>query len=330
VYSLLRPLLFRFPAETAHHLTMAGLATATPLLRQRRFDKPVDLMGLQFPNPVGLAAGMDKNAQCITGFGKLGFGFVEVGTVTPRPQAGNPKPRLFRLPQAGGIINRMGFNNEGVDAMVARLKKRRYDGILGVNIGRNKTTPNEQAVSDYRSTLEAVYPYADYITINISSPNTPGLRELQGKDELDSLLKAMDDARGAMAEQHNRRVPLAVKIAPDLPDDAVREAAELIASRGMDAIIATNTTIERGAVAGLRHADETGGLSGTPVKVRATEVVALVRDTLGPSFPLIGVGGISTAADALEKRQAGADLVQVYSGLVYRGPALIEEIAKAW
>jgi len=309
---------------------MAGLATATPILFRRQFDKPVNLMGLTFPNPVGLAAGMDKNATCITGFGKLGFGFIEVGTVTPRAQSGNPKPRLFRLPEVGGIINRMGFNNHGVEAMVDRLKKRNYDGVLGVNIGRNKTTPNEQAVEDYRTTLEAVYPHADYITINISSPNTPGLRALQGKDELEKLLRAMAEARTEQAERHQTRVPLAVKIAPDLPDDAVREAADLIANQGMDAIIATNTTIDRSAVSGLAHAKETGGLSGTPVRKRSTEVVHLVRETLGPDFPLIGVGGISSATDALEKRQAGADLVQVYSGLIYRGPALVREIAEAW
>jgi len=330
MYPLLRPLLFALPAETAHHLSLKGLSLSTPLLPTKRYDKPVELMGLRFPNPVGLAAGMDKNADCIEGFGKLGFGFVEVGTVTPIPQAGNPKPRLFRLPPAKGVINRMGFNNGGLEHMLARLKRRRFDGVLGVNIGRNKVTPNERAVDDYEQALTAVYPFTDYITVNISSPNTPGLRELQGADELRHLLGAMQEARSKQMEATNRRVPVLVKIAPDLGDDAVKEVADLIAASGMDGIIATNTTISRSGVEGLPNAEETGGLSGAPVRERATEVVALVRQQLGSDFPLIGVGGISSAADALEKRQAGADLVQVYTGLVYRGPALVREIADAW
>lgn len=330
MYHLLKPLLFALDAERAHNLTLGALSVATPLIQRRRIEKPVECMGLTFPNPLGLAAGMDKNARCIEGFGKLGFGFIEVGTVTPLPQSGNPKPRLFRLPEHQGVINRMGFNNQGLDQLLERLANHHFDGILGVNIGRNKATPNERAVDDYRRNLEAVYPYADYIAINISSPNTPGLRDLQGSDELRSLLSAMAATRIQLMDAGALRVPLAVKIAPDLGDEAVRQAAQLIAETGMDAVIATNTTIDRSAVAGHRYAEEVGGLSGAPVRRRSTEVVALVRDTLGAEFPIIGVGGICSAEDALEKRQAGANLVQIYSGFVYRGPALISEIVRAW
>ena len=330
MYRLVRPLLFHLSPETAHHLTLGLLRRGGGLLPRFRGGTPVRLLGLDFPNPVGLAAGLDKDGVAVEALGRIGFGFVEVGTVTPLPQPGNPRPRLFRLPAARAVINRMGFNNGGVEALVERLDSRRFDGVLGVNIGRNKATPNERAVDDYLRCLTAVQPVADYVAVNISSPNTPGLRELQGEAELWALLEDLGRARDQLAADSGRRTPLLVKLAPDLGDDALRRAAQVVVGAGMDGIIATNTTIARDGVEGLRHAGETGGLSGAPLRERATEVVAAVRGEIGPDVPLIGVGGILGAADALEKRQAGADLVQVYTGLVYRGPSLVREIVEAW
>lgn len=329
-YKLIKPFLFRMDPEPAHHLTLGMMQRFGGLMPRTRIEKPVELLGLTFPNPVGLAAGLDKDGVAVGALGKVGFGFLEVGTVTPKPQPGNPKPRLFRLPPAQAVINRMGFNNGGVDELVDRLKQRRFDGVLGVNIGKNKVTPNEQAVDDYRTCLQRVYDVADYIAVNISSPNTPGLRELQGKDELRHLLTELDQARSVEAERSGRRVPLLVKLAPDLSDDALRQALDAIVGAGMDGLIATNTTIARSAVEGMTHGTEAGGLSGAPVRERSTEVIAIARKHLGLTVPIVGVGGIFSAADALEKREAGADLVQLYTGLIYRGPALVREIATAW
>ena len=333
MYSVVRPLLFRLEAEQAHRLTLSGLNAAHRLGLLNLLPvalpthEPMRLMGLTFPNRVGLAAGLDKNATCVDAMGALGFGFVEVGTLTPRPQAGNPPPRVFRLPRAGAIINRMGFPNQGVEPAVARLKARRFDGVCGVNIGKNASTPLEQATDDYVTALRAVYAVADYITINISSPNTQGLRSLQGGDALRPLLSGLLDARSQLVASTGRRVPLVVKLAPDLSDDELAVTAEVITSLGIDGVIATNTTLDRSKVQGLEHADRPGGLSGEPLRERALEVVGKLRKLLGPGVPLIGVGGISSAAHARAMLDAGADLIQVYTGLVYRGPALVRELA---
>jgi dihydroorotate dehydrogenase subfamily 2 len=292
-------------------------------------DAPLRVMGLDFPNPVGLAAGLDKNGDCIDALGALGFGFIEIGTVTPRPQPGNPKPRVFRLPEARAMINRLGFNNKGVEYLVAQAAERRFDGVLGINIGRNFDTPNERAVDDYLLGLERVYPHADYITINISSPNTQGLRELQGADALDALLGALAQARARLADASGRRVPIAVKVAPDLAAEAVPVIADRVAAHGMDAVIATNTTIAREGVAGLAHAGESGGLSGQPLFEKANTVLRRLRATLPTEVALIGVGGIGNAEQALRKMDLGADLVQFYTGFVYQGPGLIHDCARA-
>jgi dihydroorotate dehydrogenase len=330
LYGLARPILFSMDPEQAHHLTLASLQRShqlglSRLLARSVPDQPVTVMGLRFPNPVGLAAGLDKNGAYIDALGDLGFGFVEVGTVTPKGQAGNPKPRLFRLPQARALINRLGFNNEGLDAFLANVRQRRYQGILGLNIGKNASTPIENATSDYLTGLCGVYPYADYVTVNISSPNTQNLRSLQQDDELRKLIGALTEARKALADDHGRFVPLAVKIAPDLEDDAVRQVADTLVSLGVDAIIATNTTLARDAVAHLNHGTEMGGLSGQPLKARSTQVVRLLAQHLQGQLPIIGVGGILSGADAQDKIDAGASLVQVYTGLIYRGPALVAE-----
>jgi dihydroorotate dehydrogenase len=335
LYAAVRPLLFRTDAERAHHLTLQGLQLAyrsglsrvlfapPPPCRPRR------VMGLDFPNPVGLAAGLDKNGAYIDALAALGFGFIEVGTVTPRPQPGNPQPRLFRLPQAQGIINRFGFNNAGVDQLVENVKRSRYRGILGINIGKNADTPIEQATDDYLTCLRKVYAHASYVTVNISSPNTRNLRQLQDKDALAGLLAALEQERARLADACGRHVPIALKIAPDLETGQIIEIADLLLAHKMDAVIATNTTLSRDGVEGLPNAQETGGLSGAPVRLKSTSVIKQLSLALGAGIPIIGVGGILQGIDAEEKIKAGASLVQLYSGLVYRGPALVGEICRA-
>jgi len=341
-YAFARPLLFAMDAEAAHDLTLAGLERSqnTPLqwgFCQRRVDDPVDVAGLRFPNRVGLAAGMDKNARCIDGLGSMGFGFVEVGTVTPLAQAGNPKPRMFRLPQAQALINRLGFNNEGLEAFVAHVRaarcrqtpEGRQSLVLGLNIGKNAATPMERAVDDYLIALEGVYPHADYVTVNISSPNTKNLRALQSDEALDALLGAVAAQRESLAQTLGKRVPVFVKIAPDLDEAQVDVIAATLLRHGMDGVVATNTTLSREAVQGQLHAQESGGLSGAPVMQASNRVIAQFRAALGPAFPIMGVGGILSGADAVSKLQAGADVVQIYTGLIYKGPALVRECALA-
>ena len=336
MYGLSRPFLFAFDAERAHALGLASLEAAyrtglNPLLATRPKALPTKAFGLTFPNPVGLAAGLDKNGAHIDALMALGFGFVEVGTTTPRPQPGNPKPRMFRLPQQQAVINRLGFNNEGVDALVRNVERaRRKDtALLGINIGKNKDTPNEDAASDYLHCLRKVYPLADYVTVNISSPNTAGLRELQEEQALRKLIGALRDEQEALAGQQGKRVPLLVKIAPDLSDSDIEAAGRVLGDLQVDGVIATNTTIGREGVEGARHADEIGGLSGKPLMAKSTAVLRMLRTRLPESIPLIGVGGILQGADAATKQAAGATLVQVYSGMVYRGPELIGECVEA-
>jgi dihydroorotate dehydrogenase len=334
MYSLLRPLLFQLDAELTHKLTLRSLDVATAaglsgLIAKPVASNPVKVMGLEFPNPVGLAAGLDKNGDHLNALGKLGFGFVEVGTVTPKPQPGNPKPRLFRLDEHQAILNRMGFNNEGVDHLVERVKQRRYRGILGINIGKNAATPVEEAESDYRIGLHKVYAWADYITINISSPNTPGLRTLQYGEQLQRLLEMIKTEQGKLAEKYERYVPVAVKIAPDMSEAEIRQVADNLVTAGIDGVIATNTTLSRESVAGHKYASEAGGLSGAPVTQLSTRVIEQLHAELGGKLPIIGVGGIMNGADARAKIAAGASLVQLYSGLIYRGPGLISEAADA-
>lgn len=324
--------MFRLDAETAHHWTLDTLKRAHTWHLLPRVSVPAAprrVMGLEFPNAVGLAAGLDKNGDYIDALGALGFGFIEVGTVTPRPQPGNPRPRLFRLPEAQAVINRMGFNNNGVDALLANVQRARYRGVLGINIGKNFDTPVERAADDYLIGLRKVYGAASYVVVNISSPNTPNLRDLQRHDALNGLLACLKEEQKILAERHAKYVPLAVKIAPDLSAGAVAEIAAVVRAQGIDAVIATNTTLARDGVAGLPHADEAGGLSGAPLLRRSTEVVRQLRLALGEEVPIIAVGGILSGADALAKIEAGASLVQVYSGLIYRGPGLIREIAAA-
>ena len=337
-YALTRPFLFGLDAEHAHELTLNAIASLqnTPaqcLWSQTRVDDPVTVAGLKFPNRVGLAAGLDKNGRCIDGFGAMGFGFIEVGTVTPKAQPGNPKPRMFRLPEANALINRLGFNNEGLDAFVANVKRaksfRARGGVLGLNIGKNAATPIENAVDDYLIGLAGVYPHADYVTVNISSPNTKNLRALQSDEALDALLGALQRRKAALAQEHRRTVPMFVKIAPDLDDDQVKLIAATLKKHGIDGVIATNTTIARDAVRGLKHADEAGGLSGAPVFAASNRVIAQLRSELGAGYPIIGVGGVMNGADAQAKRAAGADLVQIYTGFIYKGPALVSEAARA-
>lgn len=333
LYRLARKALFVADPEQAHDLAMAGLRLghwcgATTLVRQRG-GLPLRCMGLDFPNGVGAAPGMDKNAEYFEALGALGFGFVEVGTVTPRPQPGNPRPRVFRLPQAEAMINRLGFNNHGVDYLVERVRRRRFDGVLGVNIGKNADTPLDRAADDYLHCLEKVFPYADYVTVNVSSPNTPGLRELQGAGALDALLASLVQRRRELSRRHRRRVPLAIKIAPDLDDDALDGIAGAVARHEIDAVIATNTTLSRAGVAGLPLADEAGGLSGAPLKARADAVLRSLRVRLPAETVLIGVGGITRGSDAVDKMRNGASLVQFYTGMVFRGPALLGECLEA-
>jgi dihydroorotate dehydrogenase len=332
-YALLRPALFALEAETAHHLTLNALK-ALERVGLVRPAQPIagcatDVMGIRFPNPVGLAAGLDKNAEYIDALGALGFGFIEVGTVTPRPQPGNPRPRLFRLPGAEAVINRMGFNNLGVDRLVENVHRASWRGVLGINIGKNFDTPLERAADDYLACLRKVYALATYITVNISSPNTKGLRDLQASAQLEALLAALHTERQKLAQDYGRRVPLALKIAPDLADTEIGAIAELMERYEIDCVIATNTTIGRDGVTTLPHGAETGGLSGAPVKTRATHVVRELARVLAGRIPVIGVGGISSGADAREKIAAGATLVQIYTGLIYRGPALIRECIAA-
>ena len=337
-YAWTRPFLFGLDPERAHDLTIASLARlqntpAACLWRQARVDDPVTVAGLRFPNRVGLAAGLDKDGACIDGLGAMGFGHIEVGTVTPRAQPGNPKPRLFRLPPAQALINRMGFNNQGLDAFLSHVQRahtfRAGGGIVGLNIGKNAATPIERAADDYLLCLDGVYPHADYVAVNISSPNTKNLRQLQGDEALDALLSALQARRGKLARQHGRKVPMFVKIAPDLDEAQVGAVAASLRSNGIDGVIATNTTIARDAVQGLAHAQETGGLSGRPLFEASNRVVRLLRAALGPGFPIIGVGGVLSGADALAKLDAGADLVQVYTGIIYKGPALVTDAARA-
>ncbi len=341
-YALTRPFLFGMDAEAAHELTMDMLARGqrTPLQRawcNETVNDPITLAGLQFPNRVGMAAGLDKNARCIDALGAMGFGFVEVGTVTPKAQPGNPKPRMFRLPEARALINRLGFNNEGLEAFLRNVQQAQFRKqtrqqrpmLLGLNIGKNATTPIENATSDYLICLEGVYPHADYVTVNISSPNTQNLRALQSDAALDALLGAIAERREALATQHQRRVPVFVKIAPDLDEAQVAVIAATLQRHGMDGVIATNTTISRAAVQGMRHAEETGGLSGAPVLEASNQVIRQLRAALGSGFPIIGVGGILSADDAVSKIRAGADVVQIYTGLIYEGPALVAKAAKA-
>ncbi len=333
MYSLLRRALFIADPETAHGLALEGLRLghgvgATQLLCNRK-SLPVTVMGLQFPNPVGMAAGMDKNGDYIDALGSVGFGFIEVGTVTPRPQAGNPKPRVFRIEAANAMINRLGFNNKGVDHLVHQVKRRQFSGILGINIGKNSDTPNNKAADDYLICLEKVYPYADYITVNISSPNTSGLRDLQDKKRLEGLLRALNKKRQELADEFQTRVPLVVKVAPDLEDNQIPEIAEVLVQNEFDGLIATNTTISRDAVKGMRHAEQQGGLSGAPVKDKANHVLAAFRAALPDDIALIGTGGITEGEDAAEKLQLGADLVQFYTGFVYKGPDLVSDCLKA-
>lgn len=333
-YSAIRKVLFQLDAEAAHELTIKGLKStgASPLnafYKQNVQEKPVQVMGLHFPNPCGLAAGLDKNGECIPAFAAMGFGFVEVGTVTPRPQPGNDKPRIFRLPEANAIINRMGFNNKGVDYLVEQVRKAKFRGVLGINIGKNKDTPEEKAVDDYIHCMKKVYNHASYITVNISSPNTPGLRALQYGDALDSLLAALKAEQTALAKQYDKYVPLAVKIAPDLNEEEINSIAQCLIANNIDGVIATNTTLSREGVENLEHGGEQGGLSGQPVKSKSTEVIRLLAKALDDKLPIIGVGGITSGQDAKEKIEAGAKLVQVYSGFIYEGPPLIKDVVRA-
>lgn len=339
MYPAARSALFKLDAEVAHELSIKQFSAMPRAIAKALFnpcvaDKPVELLGLRFPNPVGLAAGLDKNGECIQAFDAMGFGFVEIGTVTPRPQPGNEKPRLFRLPEHEAIINRMGFNNHGVDALVERAKKARKSGklqaVLGINIGKNKDTPNENANDDYLICLRKVYAVADYVTVNLSSPNTPGLRDLQHGEAMDELLTALKAEQAKLEVEHGRYVPVLVKIAPDLTDEEVADVAERLQRTGIDGVIATNTTLSRKAVTGHQHADEAGGLSGAPVLQRSTEVVRLLRQNLGKDYPIIAVGGVASEADAAAKKAAGADLVQVYTGFIYQGPKLIADCVAAW
>ncbi len=352
-YPLARRFLFGLDPETAHDLTLQALAgtQGTPLqwaYGAQRVSDPIELAGLTFPNRVGLAAGLDKNARCIDGFGAIGFGFVEVGTVTPLAQGGNPKPRLFRLPQAQALINRFGFNNQGLDVFIANVKRsalyrQRQSAaalkpgaaataapiLLGLNIGKNAATPMERATDDYLTGLDGVYPYADYVSINISSPNTKNLRSLQGDAALDSLLGALAQRREILTRRHGKRRPMFLKIAPDLDTAQVHAIADTLKRHGLDGVIATNTTLSRDAVRGQAHAQESGGLSGAPLLAPSNRIITQLRSALGPDFPIIGVGGIMSAEDAVSKIRAGADLVQIYTGLIYQGPQLVKDAALA-
>ena len=333
LYALAKPFLFQFDAENAHDLTLNSLKLAEKSGLLGLLPKPVQcqskqVMGLSFPNPVGLAAGLDKNGAVIDGMAALGFGFIEIGTITPRAQPGNPKPRMFRVNEAEGIINRFGFNNLGVDNLIQNVQAAKYHGILGINIGKNFDTPNERAVEDYLICMRKVYAHASYITVNISSPNTKNLRQLQEKDALDALLAILKAEQKVLADKHGKYVPIALKIAPDLDETQIIEIADLLKVHQFDGVIATNTTLARDMVLGLPNASETGGLSGAPVREKSTLVISQLSKQLARELPIIGVGGILSGADAAEKISAGASLVQIYSGLIYRGPSLVRDICK--
>ncbi|MEO5770479.1 MAG: quinone-dependent dihydroorotate dehydrogenase [Burkholderiaceae bacterium] len=336
-YALARPFLFGLDPERAHELVLGSIARLqhTPALAlwlQPRVDDPVVVAGLRFPNRVGLAAGLDKNGRCIDGLGAMGFGFIEVGTVTPLAQSGNPKPRMFRVPAANALINRLGFNNEGLDAFVANVQRARSfrasGGIVGLNIGKNAATPIERAADDYLLALSGVYPHADYITVNISSPNTQNLRALQSDEQLQLLLNMLVGRRAELEREHGHK-PIFVKIGPDLDEDQIRIIATTLQRHGIDGVIATNTTVSRHGVHHMPNGQETGGLSGAPLLSGSNRVIRLLRSALGKAFPIIGVGGVMSAADARSKVKAGADLVQIYTGLIYKGPGLVNEVAKA-
>lgn len=336
MYKFLRHFLFLLPAEFSHDLSLTSLSIANKiglvdLLKPRQKNQPVKVMGIDFPNKVGLAAGLDKNGKYINALSKFGFGFIEVGTVTPLPQPGNAKPRLFRLPKANAIINRMGFNNHGIDNLLENVdlaRENTFKGVIGINIGKNLSTSVEDADSDYLIGLRKTYNYADYITVNISSPNTPGLRNLQYGKELDNLLSKIKSEQISLSVEFKKYVPIAIKVAPDLTDEEVKDVAEALLGNNMDALIATNTTLSRAAVKGLANGEEAGGLSGEPVKEMSTHIISEFNKYLKDQIPIIGVGGIASAKDAQDKLDAGAALVQVYSGLIYEGPGLIKRILK--
>lgn len=338
LYTLARPLLFSLDAEVAHELTLSALQRAHDVGAAHWLAKPIDplpvrLMGLNFLNPVGLAAGLDKTGAHIDALGSFGFGFIEAGTVTPRPQPGNPKPRMFRLPRSHALINRLGFNNDGADHFVDQVRRQRTfrerGGIVGLNIGKNADTPIEHALDDYRTCLRRVYDDADYVSVNISSPNTKELRSLQSARQLAALLTGLSDERKKLEDRHGKRVPIAVKIAPDIADASVPEIADQLVEHDMDAVIATNTTVARDKVQGQKHADELGGLSGRPLMERSTQIVRLLARHLQGALPIIGVGGVMSGADAVEKLRAGASLVQIYTGFIYSGPQLVPECVEA-
>ena len=334
MYPLIRKIFFQCDPEKIHEFTIKSLKNlgGTPLkwmYKGKVPNKPVEVMGITFPNPVGLAAGLDKNGECINAFDAMGFGFVEIGTVTPRPQPGNEKPRIFRLPEANAVINRMGFNNKGVDYLIEQVRQANFKGVLGINIGKNKDTPEENAKDDYIACMKKVYNYASYITINISSPNTPGLRNLQYGDSLNALLAAIKAEQKALAQQYDKYVPVAVKIAPDLTEEEVNGIAQCLIQNEIDGVIATNTTLARDQVAHLEHGNEMGGLSGQPVREQSTIVIGLLAKALAGKMPIIGVGGIDSAESAQEKIAAGASLVQVYTGFIYQGPDLVRDIVTA-
>jgi dihydroorotate dehydrogenase len=333
LYTLARPALFALDPEFAHEFTLASLKLIergglARLLADTAPAPRVKLMGLEFPNALGLAAGLDKNGEYLDALAALGFGFIEIGTVTPRAQPGNPRPRVFRLPEAQALINRLGFNNQGVERLIANVARARYRGVLGINIGKNFDTPIGRAADDYEFCLAKVYPYASYVTVNVSSPNTKDLRQLQGADELGALAGKLKTEQKRLADAHGRYVPLVLKVAPDLDDAELEAIAKCLLRHGLDGVIATNTTVSRAAVAGLRHAQEGGGLSGAPLRTPSTEVIGKLSRLLEGRVPIIGVGGIMSAADARAKLAAGASLVQIYTGLIYRGPGLIGEILR--
>lgn len=335
MYSLIRPLLFQFDSEKTHNFSLKALRLLhqchlSGLLAAKIEDKPVELMGLRFKNPVGLAAGLDKNGEYIDALAALGFGFIEVGTVTPKPQDGNPKPRLFRLPEHQAIINRMGFNNRGVDYLVEQVKQAKYRGVLGINIGKNKDTPNENAVDDYLYCMRKVFAHASYITVNLSSPNTPGLRDLQFGEPLKHLLETLKNEQQKLSEEHGKKVPMLIKVAPDMSAADIEDVAGALLAFEIDGLIASNTTVTRDAVAGHKLAGEAGGLSGKPVEALATETIKAFNAHLQGKIPVIGVGGIHDTASAKAKKDAGAQLVQIYSNFIYQGPSLIGDAAKAF
>ncbi len=330
MYQFVRPLLFKFNPEFIHEMTLFGLRNLNSLGLLGPFKAnppalPTKLMGLDLPNPVGLAAGLDKNGEAINAFGALGFGYIEVGTVTPKPQPGNPKPRLFRLPARQAIVNRMGFNNHGVDALIENIKKAKFSGVLGVNIGKNATTPIENAVDDYLICLEKLYPYADYIAVNISSPNTKNLRSLQNKHELNALLGRLKEKQLSLEASFGKYVPLAIKIAPDLSEEEIIETSAILIQNQVDGVIATNTTIDKSSIEPHPIANEAGGLSGAPLTAQSNIVLQILRKELQNKLPIIGVGGIVEGKHAKEKIQLGAQAVQIYSGLIFQGPALIKD-----